>query len=298
MNVNAITFLTLEYEGAITEHFTMTLDQSALSDPYILKSATGLDPDELISRFYATSTIYWVRYLPYHRFYNVKPAARIVAFKIALNPSYVDGESNASLRDRIYKMISFHRGSLVTMQFIDNSYTNPYDDSHVRAVLTGFITHVESDMFSDTAEITITLNCPDPYLYGLYVTPNPGLDPGDIAIDDVSNAPHGFNAMFQFTADATNFLFRSMKDTENANFGISYEFNTGDRLYLGSDPRNRYAYVDKYPAYDFVDRVYLLDKVAPGSIWPILFPGENHMQVGDADVTIESLDYYETYWGI
>ena len=304
MKVDAIKFLTVkyvgEYEGDVTEHFDVVLDLSALSKPYILKKATGLDPDELISRFYATTTVVNEEYFPYQRFYNLIPEARVVTLKIGLNPNYSEGETNNSLRDRIYKMIAFHRGGLITMEFLDNDYVNPYDDSTVKAVLNGFITHVESDMFSETADITITVTCPDPYLRSLYVTSNTDMLQDDIEIEgDPSTAPHGFNAFFEFTsASEDGFLIRSVKDSDVANLTITYEFAAGDRLYMGTDPMNRYIYVDKYPDYEFEDRVYLMDKVVPGSIWPVLFPETNHLQVTVGEVTVESIDYFEAYWGI
>jgi hypothetical protein len=285
MNVTQIQFWTEEYQGRLHEHFSLSVDQADMSQSYILKSATGLDPEEIIRQFYGTISVAQSRYFPKQRYYDFIPGPRVVAFKIRLNPNYAIGETPQSLRDRLYKMISYHRGGDVSIRFI-NGYTES-------ARLSGYVTNVEADMFSREPTVTLTFKCDYPLLRKGPVTKY-GLDPAFFVInDDPSTAPHGMNMILQINADTFGVGFKGMADADVASFGVAFAFLAGDQLYIKTEPDDRQVYFTRLGT-----KYNIMDRVISGSIWPTMFPDVNEFAVTIANTTMLDFNYYETYWGL
>lgn len=293
MKVTSIEFRTHEYDGLEKSHFTVSLDQVSPSHSYILKSAVGLDPDEILNLFYGNVSVSKSRYTPAERFYDMKPAPKTVSFRIKLDPNYNEGETPSSLRDALYKMIAYHRGGKIRMWF--------YDGETAEVELVGFVTRFESNLFTNDPEVQITLKCIDPFFRGIErVVLLGGMDPVLIEInDDPSTAPHGLDVNIEIVGDTDRITFKGIAGEETADFRIDHDFINGDKVYLRTDPLDRQVYLTK-PPFHILPEVYLMDKVVLGSVWPMMFPDQNRFQVtsNDGTVEVEVLAYTKTYWGI
>jgi hypothetical protein len=113
--------------------------------------------------------------------------------------------------------------------------------------------------------------------------------------DPVSTAPHGFDFTLAFAADKASLV---ISDPTNPSWSFVVTpaggFLDGDVLHFSSDPKNKVLYVTRG-----VDTVYLADVVGSGSMWPILFSGDNHLAFSTPDdLALTAISHYLTYWGV
>lgn len=247
--------------------------------PYQVKSVSGLDADEIVTRFLGNPFVG-----------NDAPAfqaplllKREVVFLFGLNPEWEGTSTFSSLRDDLYRLIGACPSGQAEIRF---NYGPPEeDDSHVQAHLVGRISKIEANHFVDRPEVQLTVSADEyPMLEALVadeVAPvsiwwlaKPELD-GEKAvklIDSVSTAAHGLEAEFTFSGPAKSFKMEGLLDLDGLRFEVkNFTFATGDVLHLRSGYDDRYVYVVR----DGVT-THLLDKVTAESVWPILLPGDNY----------------------
>ena len=229
--------------------------------PYIVQSITGLDATTLSSR--------------------------VIAIKCGFNPEWVN---YSELRDTLYKAISASRTGLVQVIF-KNGTT-------VVAGISGYISKVESPQTDKNPTVTMTIQCDDPIIRALtpIFIPTVGVDLRNInVVDDLSTASHGFVFAVDFTANKPSLELSSPIDS-SWSFIVtpSGGFLTGDKLYFSSIKGLRYVFVNRSGI-----SILLADVVAPNSVWPELYPGNNQLIFSNgASLTLDYLGYYPSYWGI
>lgn len=270
-----------------SEVVVMSFRDPSRSNPYNVKAISGLDAQDIVSRYYSGSEG--------SAKYNLALEKREPVILIGLNPRYDQGENPAILRDALYKMIASSRTGLIQMQFKNGSV--------IVAAVSGFISKMEAPQFSKSQEVQLTITCRDPMLRSL--TPVEldvsSLDPGETEIDDIlSTAPHGFK--FQVTVTPPyNISSVTMYDTDDGGsswiFVVSPSggFLPGDVFYFSSEHNDKYVYMERDD-----ETIFLADKIAPGSIWPIMFPGMNKFTISGGDLVFDwnAISYIPTYWGI
>lgn len=260
------------------------LDRPGLSQPYLIKAATGLDADEIIPRFYAIGNQNAQGIKP--KYYDMALNARDIVLKVSLNPQFDQGQTYSFLRDSLYKAISAYRASEVQIQFLTGTT--------VSAVISGFITKVESPQFVQNPDVTITIRCQDPYFKApapVLVTTTSINKSIPTITDNISTAPHGFKMRLTFSANVNGFEFSAYAG-EWA-FDIGYSFLAGDQLWFSSDINDKYLYVVRSGV-----TTNLVDKLILSSVWPFLFPGANNFSTSSVQYTFNSVSYYPTFWGI
>lgn len=246
--------------------------------PYNIKSIAGLDADNIIYRRYSDN------------FNAPSLESRNVVLRFGLNPKFSLGESFATLRDRIYKMIAASRTGLVQVQF--------KNESVVVGAVSGFVTKLEAPHFERDQEIILTINCEDPIIRAIApvevdVT---DLDPANTVItDSLSTAPHGFKFELEFVNPYSQFSINDPDDGAPGFIVIPVGgFLAGDVLNFSSEHNDVYIYVVRAG-----NEIHLADVIVSGSVWPIIFPGENNFVVdGAANVEWVSISHYPTYWGV
>lgn len=253
-------------------------------NPYNVKSIGGLDiSDGIVPQFYGVSG-------SAASFYNLMMTKRDVAFQIELNPKFSLNMSYSDLRDDLYRMIASSRTGMIQAQFIN--------EDGVVAAVSGFVTKVEAPLFVQTPEVIVTLSAVDPMLIALTETDVvvAGLDPTNTLIqDEVSTAPHGFSFVMSTTASFASLTITDPGDS-TWSFAVtpSGGFLSGDALHFSSDPKNKQLYIVRGGT-----TIYLADVIAPASVWPIMFPGDNRFAfTNPLDLSWTSLSYYATYWGV
>jgi len=271
---------------AAVEAITFSLSRSDPSAQYMVRNMIGLDGDELIPRFYGFSLNTKQKYFDF----GMKP--RDIIIRIVLNPRFKLDESYSDVRDTLYKAISAARTGLIALHFNSGGTTV--------ARIFGFITKFEVPHFSPLPEVQLTIRCDDPMFRAI----NPVLyDPTElkttnpiIIADSLSTAPHGFQMQVTFKANAASFTIQDAPTTPEWLFKVipSGGFLTGDILNFSSDYTNKYLYITRGAS-----TIYLVDKIQPESIWPIIFPGATTFHFVDiASFNWNKIEYYAAYWGV
>lgn len=255
------------------------------ANPYSVKSMSGLDTsDGIVPQFYGKSGSSSAA------FYNLSMQKRNVGISILLNPQFTLGKSYSDLRDDLYRMIGSSRTGQIQVQF-----KNGVD---VIAAISGFVTKAEANLFDKTPSVNLTLSAVDPMLTALdpVAVAVAGLNLANFTISDaISTAPHGFSFDANIVAPFASLVVTDPNDA-SWSFGITPVggFLTGDHLVFSSDPATKKLYVVR----GGVD-VYLADVINTGSMWPIMFPGDNHFSfTNPADLALTDFSYYPTYWGV
>lgn len=263
------------------------INAGKVQDSYAIKTITGLDADEIVPRYYTTAGN--------SKFYNMSLEGRVVVLKVGLNPSNALEETYSSLRDRLYKTIATSRTGEVQLQFKNNDL--------VLAVLSGFIVKMEATLFEKTQEIIITLIPSQPMLEGPEPIPTVAIASGSgggfVIADNVSTAPHGFSFLINITGAGSRFSFENTGDS-SVFFSVSPVggFLIGDMFHFSNEHGRKILYLVRSST-----TIQLMDRVDAGSIWPILFPGENHFTYTGTANPISTdpttyVSFYPTFWGI
>lgn len=250
-------------------------------NPYNVKTIIGLDADEITSRYYGGSA---------SKFYNLSLLKRDIVIRIELNPRFALNESYSDLRDSMYKMIASSRSGILDIHFKNGVNTI--------AKLSGFVKKFEAPHFTQTPELQLTIECKDPLLKAptrttVDVT---GLDPALTTIqDNLSTAPHGFMFEVSFLGALATF---SIADPNDASWVFEVSpaggFLIGDILHFSSEQGEKFIYIERG-----LDTIYLADVITSGSVWPILFPGDNVFAIENpASVQWDAISYCATYWGV
>jgi len=250
-------------------------------NPYNVKGITGLDADEIVARSYGPGSS------GYRELVMVK---RDVAALIELNPDYANDQTPATLRDDLYRMIASSRKGLMHIWF--------KEDETVVATISGTVKKLEASHFSKSPEVQITIECDEPELKA----PAPvslnviGLDPTLTIIEnDLSTKQHGFKFQLSYDANVASLVVTDPDDA-GWNFTVSPVggFLTNDVLWFSSEYNDKYLYIMRGAT-----KIQLADVITSGSVWPILFPGENKFALANgASVDWDAISYYPTYWGV
>jgi hypothetical protein len=266
----------------------------ALSDPrasnqYIAKAIIGLDAPEIVSKFYGFGTV------SRNRFFDISLKEREIVMRIALNPRWTINESYSDLRDEIYRAIASNRTGRIELQF--------HSGSALVATLIGYITKVEVPHFSRTPELQITVVCDNPLFRGVnpvrLETEHIGTTNPVVIQDGISTAPHGFKFQITFNAVTTSFSIQESA-TPDWKFEIipgtiasATGFQINDQLHFSSNHDDKYLYLRRGST-----NYNLVDKIQPGAIWPVIFPGQNPFHVVSGAFTWNFLEFYAAYWGV
>lgn len=258
------------------------------SNPYLVQAIDGLDADEIVSKFYGQATNTKTNY------YNLSQQKRDIVVKVALSPQFSQNKTYSDLRDDLYRAISSSRSGTIELRF-------NYGETSVASVW-GRVKKVEAPHFDRTATVQITIECFDSMLKSptrYEVDMATFVQPYYIS-DTISTAPHGFVAKILITGDNAALTFREVEINPEWLFRIEpgsiagvVGFKQGDVLHLSSETSNRYVYIVRGGV-----TVHLTDKIQPGSVWPILFPGDNEFHIANQSIQWKSISYYHTYWGV
>lgn len=275
-------------DGSPVNVATLSLGEDAMDYPYVFKGATGLDAADTLPSVYSVQTSTTIKY------YSLTPPPRDITFNLELNPDFAAGQTISSLRDALYRGVSWSRATDIHILFIN--------DGVVEAALYGNVKRFESDTFAADPSVRMMITCKDPYLVdpvAIDVDPVTAYVANEITIvDEISTAPHGFKFNCTFLSDIVDYTtdpFLIADDDDGWAYVVYYPFETGDILWFSTELGDKYLYVDRGGII-----THLMDKVLPGSVLPILFPGTNDFRFGPAtlDITMNSVTHKSTFWGV
>ena len=261
-----------------------SLENVKTSDEYLIKNIVGLDAENIIPVYYGSGAN------SKDKFYDYIMKPRDIVMKIGLNPRFNFNESYEELRDKIYRCISASRSGIISLKF--------FSKATALSQILGRIIKFEATHFTKEPEVQITFNCNEPLFKGINRTVRTGINETNPVLisDEESSAPHGSCVKLTFNPPSSTFTMQDTATDPEWQFVVTpaSSFVSGDILYFSSEKNNRYLYVDRAAAI-----TYLTDKISPGSIWPILFPGSNSFHIPEiATFDWNQVDYYASYWGV
>lgn len=280
-----VTSVELHPDGS-DAYCVLSFQDPTRSNPYNVKGITGLDADEIVSRFYGVQGA--------DALYNLVPVKKEISALVELNPDYSLGQTPATLRDDLYRMIASSRKGKIDIWF-KNGET-------VVATISGGIQKLEASHFAKSPEVQITIKCKEPFLKA----PEPvslsvvGLDPALTVIEDnLSTAPHGFKFEMEFTTTVPSINIVDPDEVDGWSFEVIpwTPFVNGDVLHFSSEFNDKYLYVVRTGTGAIE---HLADVISHGSQWPLIFPmRENKFNVGaGSEMDWVSITHFPTYWGI
>ncbi len=268
-----------------TEAIRFDLRNVASKSPYMVRTITGLDAEEIVAKFYG-------RGLTGQRFFNYVLKPRDIVMRIVLNPRFHLDETHSYIRDQLYRTISATRTGLITLEF--------YSGASLMAQIEGFITKFEVPYFSKTPELQLTVRCNDPMLRSPVLTYFDSTNLSNtnpvIFVDSASTAPHGFRMSLEITSTLTEFTIQDKLIDPEWTFTIvpPTDLLAGDILHFSSEFNDRQLWYERGGVI-----THLMESVDPSSIWPILFPGFNEFYFNDlASFDWVQIEYRATYWGV
>lgn len=259
---------------------------------YVIRNITGLDAENIIHKFYGfgAQTI--------SKYYDFRLSPRDIVMKIALNPHFRLAETYSDVRDDLYRAISSARTGLITIYF------NAVGTSI--AQITGFISKFEISHFEEVPEVTMTIHCDDPIFRAVNPVVYTAVDvspmvqtltgPPTVVADGDSTAPHGFALQLKVDSAIPQLTIQDAYDDPEWKFQIipNGGFILDDVLHFSSEFSNKELYIDRSGTI-----IHLMDRIQPGSIWPIIFPGANEFYLMEfSSFTLEELSFHAAYWGV
>lgn len=250
-------------------------------NPFQVRGIDGLDADQIVPRSYGSSLG------SANRFYDFTLQKRDIVILIGLNPNLANSSSYSELRDQLFRVISSSRTGFVLLQFTNGT--------NVVATISGFVSKFETPQFTQNPEVRITISCDDPMLRApTPVNVNFALSPtNNILINDLmSTAPHGLKFRLKVNDTIPQLIFAD--ETAKWAFKVkpSGGFVNDDIFWFSSEYNNKYLYFVRGGT-----TYQLGDAVVTNSVWPIIFPGQNHLKC-EASLDWLAVSYYPTYWGV
>lgn len=274
-----VTSVELHPEGSPSV-FVLSFRDPRSQNPYQVKAIMGLDADEIIPKYYGQGG-------SGQSYYELTLNKRDVVVRVVLNPDFPQMESYSDLRDRLWRIVSSSRTGKVVILFKDGN--------NVVAHLVCMVGKVETTLFTDEPEVQMTFPCDDPMLKSLerYNVGLAGLHPSNTVItDNKSTAAHGLKFRMTFTAPVSNIVIKDNSNDWQFKASPYGGFQTGDVLHYSSEPGDKYLYMVRGST-----TTHLMDVIEAGSIWPIIFPGDNVIKT-TAPVVWSKIEHYLTYWGV
>lgn len=298
MKIKKIALQTYDQDLSESEEIASFDFQDPYGTPgFRIKSFTGLGAEEVQLQFSGFSS-------SGNRIYTRKLEKRNVILHLELHQSV--GEypvDNGDVRDQFYKMIASSRTGTVRIVLYPSDLPNIYTYSSL-IVCVGRLIRVEPDLFSEIPTLEVNIELEDPMLYAggpVIIDDSVYTNPETITItDNWSTAPHGFSIETKFTGPAASFSIGET-DVDGWSFGVTpgvftpeYEgFVLNDILTISSVAGNRKVTITRGgQTYSAVDRI------DPGSVWPMIYPGENVFAIDTESYDIQDIIHTPTFWGI
>lgn len=262
----------------LTGQILLSFRDPKVLNPYTVRAIDGLDAGAIRPRYYTS--------VSGQKFYSLEQEPRDIIVKAGLNPDFAAHQTYSQLRDNVYKVLTMSKSGRVDIHFVNKD--------QLVAILTGFVTKIENNPSDNDQIMTITINCEDPVLRSPHpvVVDTSSLGFDDVVINEsVSTAPHGISFRVRFTSAVPNLVITDPTD-DSWEFRVLPigGFHLGDVLTISSEFGMKLIRARA---------TNMMSRVTGKSIWPIIFPGENHLSFNHSGaLEWQRLSYYRAYWGV
>lgn len=261
----------------------LTLNLEDVSNGYLTKDIAGLDPVKANLVFSSFALLDGVQYQASSR------DERNIVIKLGYEPDFVN-TTVATLRENLYRF--FMPKSFVKMRF--------FDDLGRTVDTAGRVETMDSPLFAQEPEATISILCEDPDFYDLIPSTFSGMSTSGaswIQHEYEGSVDTGF--LFELTLNRALSAFtlkRQITDGTIAtlDFLSPVALASGDIVRISTTPGNKFVRV-KRGANEFSS----LYAMSPKSVWPWLVPGMNNIRVEAAGAALPfKIDYVRKYGGL
>lgn len=249
------------------------------SDHYILKSVDGLGPPDITNAIAQLDSG--------GRYGGRQAAPKQLIFTIGLNPRWDNGQTALELREEIYKLLSTGYNPSVPIRLLNG-------DTPV-AKTTGYVAHIDPDLFSKDPQIVLTMDTLDAYLHDVNPTHYGHNDIGGFrpVVVNPGTAEVGFQFAVKFTA-ARNKWFIKVREHQNIGMEFDFDFSIGDVLAVSTIPGSKYVHWNKHRG-KVTNKMGILTN---SSEWLTLHPDVNHFVVPKTGwVWKGPLQFTARWWG-
>lgn len=249
------------------------------TDRYICKGVDGLGPPEIDVRVKNGLNSKGV-------FQNKKTLPRELVIAVGLNPDYAAGERPSDLRGELYGLLTTgkqYEPDGVSIEVWVEGREDPLYTS-------GWVSRMETPIFSKDPMVQITIQCKDVYLEGNFVELPVPANKAFWEIVNTGSAPTGILFMFTYTGAASSF---SLGHANYMPFEVVYNFQANDVIYYLSDPGGHTLYRMRAG-----QQLQMAGMLGPSSDWVMLHGGLNQLQFNSTSWTLDTLGYREKFWGI
>jgi hypothetical protein len=250
-----------------TSHVLDGIDDSAYavsradqSDPYYVKSITGLEPPGRDVAIASTASG--------GKFQGVTVQDREVVVLIGLNPDEEKGQTVKFLRDNLYTMLYTGYDPKVDIQLIAGIFPICHEFAYV--------SNFEASIFDANPAVQITFTCLNPTFRAFSAM---RYNPSDLSekapnVYNFGTAETGFQFAVKFVDTMSGWF---IKQAEHQGIGMEFDmvFHNGDVLAVSTIPGQRYVHWNK--ARGKVQN--RLDILKPSAEWIQLHPGNNHFVI-------------------
>lgn len=206
------------------------------------------------------------------------------------------------LRSKLYKLVSYSRNSGINVRFNGDHQVNLSNGgiSYVGADcdVYGKIVTMETDRFSVSPKITITVECDlDSIFRSVYEQSVSIRQVSPLTFsDDFSTAWHGAHVQLEVLSNVSSGLLTPLQNFALAANMVSTTatnaFLEGDVIHIIHTPFLRSVYLKRGTA-----TIQLAQALASGVSWPVIYPGSNSW-TKDSRVDWVSIKYNNAYWSI
>lgn len=258
------------------------------SGPFVLKSAEGLGPPEVIVKLAQTV-------LEQAVYQGKRPALRQIVALISLQPDWDNGGTAEELRSRLYSMLTPRYGQMVRVEVFHQGVMQGYAQ--------GQISKMEVALFTKDPAVQVTMDCDYAYLLGpntIVQQPQRVSLVGETAIDieNDGSAPAGF-LMGAILDGFANPLILTDDDPRGQKIQIDgIAWAPGDRLVVDTRPGSRGLW--RGPGGGALQSV-LNNMNAPVSEWLQLYEGNNRLRLNVSAFTwdgVYDFQHQPAYWGV
>lgn len=277
----------LRFIGA--ETVDLPLQDVSAAGPFVLKSADGLGPPQIVVNLSRTRLEKAI--------YQGKSAAlRQVIALVGLHPDWDTGQTPEELRGTLYGLLTPRYGKMVRMEIVH--------DDVVQAYAQGHLSKLETALFSKDPAVQLTLDCDYPYLLDttqLVQMPALRAQGGGLAFDveNVGTAPSGFRMGVVLRANVGTSLVVSDADPQGQKIQIDgINWIAGDKLLIDTRPASRGVWRG---AGGGSWQSVLSNLNGAVSEWMTLHKGENTLTINTTALdwdTENQFTHLPAYWGV
>lgn len=240
----------------------LELENARPDDSIIVDKIDGLDPPDI--------DLFLGDYARDGGYYNGRRVAkRNPVFYLTINPKHSENETVSDIRERLYRAFIDPRAAG------DDVRIDLFDDVKPPRYISGYSEKIESPIFAKETELTVSMVCPNPYIYNVDETIVNSNGP-TVPFEYAGSAETGFEILGQFTG-ATNIMnltksvFGSVFNSQALSLTYPPGFLSGDVIYINTRRGERAVRMYRGATITNLNAPTMTDVISDGTEYNLLY---------------------------